>query len=98
MLLGYRRRSPPRRPKLDPYRGGIDRILEEDRSLPKKQRHTAKRIYERPRAGRCPGDKSGRSSSEKKPTPVVSGLRGSGPVWLADRRSEIVLEQPFTRG
>ena len=43
---GYRRRSPPRRPKLDPYRGVIDRILEEDRSLPRKQRHTAKRIYE----------------------------------------------------
>ena len=42
---GYRRQSPPRRPKLDPYRGVIDRILEEDRSLPKKQRHTAKRIY-----------------------------------------------------
>ena len=32
------------------YRGVIDRILEEDRSLPKKQRHTAKRIYERLRA------------------------------------------------
>ena len=47
---GYRRRSPPRRPKLDPYRGVIDRILEEDRSLPRKQRHTAKRIYERLRA------------------------------------------------
>ena len=47
---GYRRQSPPRRPKLDPYRGVIDRILEEDRSLPKKQRHTAKRIYERLRA------------------------------------------------
>ena len=44
---GYRRRSPPRRPKLDPYRGVIDRILEDDRSLPRKQRHTAKRIYER---------------------------------------------------
>ena len=28
----------------------IDRTLEEDRSLPKKQRHTAKRIYERLRA------------------------------------------------
>ena len=42
---GYRRESPPRRPKLDPYRGVIDRILEDDRSLPKKQRHTAKRIY-----------------------------------------------------
>ena len=47
---GYRRQSAPRRPKLDPYRGVIDRILEEDRSLPKKQRHTAKRIYERLRA------------------------------------------------
>ena len=47
---GYRRQSQPRRPKLDPYRGVIDRILEEDRSLPKKQRHTAKRIYERLRA------------------------------------------------
>ena len=47
---GYRRQSPPRRPKLDPYRGVIDRILEEDRSLPKKQRHTAKRIYKRLKA------------------------------------------------
>ena len=44
---GYRRQSPPRRPKLDPYRGVIDRILEQDSSLPKKQRHTAKRIYDR---------------------------------------------------
>ncbi len=47
---GYRRQSPPRRPKLDPYRGVIDRIMEDDRSLPSKQRHTAKRIYERLRA------------------------------------------------
>ena len=47
---GYRRQSPPRRPKLDPYRGVIDRIIEEDRSLPTKQRHTAKRIYDRLRA------------------------------------------------
>ena len=47
---GYRRQSPPRRPKLDPYHGVIDRILEEDRRLPRKQRHTAKRIYERLRA------------------------------------------------
>ncbi len=44
---GYRRQSPPRRPKLDPYRGVIDRILEQDRGHGKKQRHTAKRIYER---------------------------------------------------
>ncbi len=47
---GYRRQSPPRRPKLDPYRGVVDGILEDGRSLPKKQRHTAKRIYERLRA------------------------------------------------
>ena len=30
---GYRRQSPPRRPKLDPYHGVIDRILEEDARL-----------------------------------------------------------------
>ena len=44
---GYRREQPPRKPKLDPYKGVIDRILEDDQSLPKKQRHTAKRIYDR---------------------------------------------------
>ena len=27
---GYRRQSPPRKPKLDPYTGVIDRILEDD--------------------------------------------------------------------
>ena len=44
---GYRRERPPRRPKLEPYVGVIDRILDEDLSLPKKQRRTAKRIYDR---------------------------------------------------
>ena len=33
---GYRRQSPPRRSKLDPYRGVIDRDLEQDRGLGKK--------------------------------------------------------------
>ena len=42
---GYRRKRPPRRPKLEPYTGVIDRILEDDLSAPKKQRHTAKRIF-----------------------------------------------------
>ena len=32
---------------LEPYTGDIDRILEDDLRLPKKQRHTAKRIFER---------------------------------------------------
>ncbi len=44
---GYRRSRPPKRPKLDPFTAIIDRILEEDRSVPRKQRHTAKRIFER---------------------------------------------------
>jgi transposase len=44
---GYRRSSPPRRPKLDPFLGIIDRILEEDKTRPTKQHHTAKRIFER---------------------------------------------------
>ena len=44
---GYQRSGPPRRPKLDGFTGIIDRILEEDRTAPRKQRHTAKRIFER---------------------------------------------------
>ena len=44
---GYRRQTPPRRPKLEPYTGVIDRILEDDLGAPRKQRHTAKRIFER---------------------------------------------------
>ena len=44
---GYRRRQPPRRPKLDPFTDIIDRILDEDRTVHRKQRHTAKRIFER---------------------------------------------------
>jgi len=44
---GYRRSKPPARPKLDPFIGIIDRILEEDKGRPAKQRHTSKRIFER---------------------------------------------------
>src|SRR6201981_2854899 len=44
---GYRRSRPPARHKLDPFLGIIDRILEEDKSPPAKQHHTAKRIFER---------------------------------------------------
>jgi transposase len=46
---GYRRSGPPARPKLDPFVGIIDRILEEDKLQPAKQQHTAKRIFERVR-------------------------------------------------
>ena len=44
---GYRRSRPPARPKLDPFVGVIDGILAEDKGRPGKQRHTAKRIFER---------------------------------------------------
>ena len=44
---GYRRQDPPRRPKLEPFTGVIDAILEADRQVPRKQRHTAKRVFER---------------------------------------------------
>ena len=44
---GYRRRERPVSKKLGPYMAWIDKILEGDRSVHKKQRHTAKRIFER---------------------------------------------------
>jgi transposase len=44
---GYRRTKPPSRPKLETFTAIIDAILEADRAAPPKQRHTAKRIYER---------------------------------------------------
>ena len=44
---GYRRQTSPRRPKLEPYTGVIDRILDDDHHVPRKQRHTAKRTFER---------------------------------------------------
>jgi transposase len=44
---GYVRKKPPARPKLDPFILVIDGILLDDKSRPKKQQHTAKRIFER---------------------------------------------------
>ena len=47
---GYQRQKPVRRPKLDPWQGVIDAILEDDKQRRRKQRHTAKRIFDRLRA------------------------------------------------
>ena len=47
---GYQRQKPVRRPKLGPWQGAIDAILEDDKLRPRKQRHTARRIFERLRA------------------------------------------------
>jgi transposase len=44
---GYRRRERAPSKKLGPYMAWIDKILEDDRNVHKKQRHTAHRIFER---------------------------------------------------
>jgi transposase len=44
---GYRRTAPRPKPKLDPFLPVIHRILEGDKKAPRKQRHTARRIFER---------------------------------------------------
>jgi len=44
---GYRQRRPRPRNKLGAYLPKIELMLREDLALPRKQRHTAKRIWER---------------------------------------------------
>ena len=44
---GYQRQSPIRRPKLDGFVWRIDHWLDEDVKVPRKQRHTAKRVFDR---------------------------------------------------
>src|SRR3981081_4393494 len=54
---GYRRKKPPAKPKLDPFIPVIERILRDDKSRPKKQQHTAKRVFERDEYGFTAGIK-----------------------------------------
>jgi len=44
---GYRRTAPRKRPKMEQYLPLVAEILEADREAPPKQRHTAKRIFDR---------------------------------------------------
>ncbi len=44
---GYQRQQAVKRPRLGPWLGVIDAILEDDKRRPAKQRHTAKRIFDR---------------------------------------------------
>ena len=44
---GYRQNQPRAKKKLAVYVGRIEQILKEDQAMPRKQRHTAKRIWER---------------------------------------------------
>ena len=59
---GYRRQDPPRRPRLEPFTGVIDAILEADRQVPRKQRHTSWKL-----TARFPG------SSATRPSGSLSG-------------------------
>jgi transposase len=47
---GYRRDKPRPRPKLDAFLPALHQILRDDKKAPRKQRHTARRIFERLRA------------------------------------------------
>ena len=69
---GYRRREVRPRPKLGPYLQVIEAILEEDKRKPPKQRHTARRIYDRLRREHATG--------------VLDGTRGRSDVAAADGR------------
>ena len=44
---GYRRTAPVKRPRLDGFTDQIDQWLLEGKVRPRKQRHTAKRVFER---------------------------------------------------
>src|SRR5512147_596764 len=44
---GYRRKAPRPKPKLEAFLPVIHQILEDDRKAPRKQRHTARRVFER---------------------------------------------------
>jgi transposase len=44
---GYRRAGPRPKPKLEPFLPVIHQILNDDHKAPRKQRHTARRIFER---------------------------------------------------
>ena len=97
---GYVRTKPPAKPKLDPFIPAIDRILLDDKSRPRKQQHTAKRIFERLRdeygftggltivkdyvAGWCQRAQDIRRPNE---TPM-----GDGQPQVGDARLEVVLE------
>jgi transposase len=76
---GYRQRVQRRRPKLGAFVGVIDGILEDDAdpSTPRKQRHTARRIYERLR------DEHGYTGSEVTVRRYVAEqVRVSGEVFV----------------
>ena len=89
---GYRRTKPVRRPKLDGFTGIVDAILEADTDpdVPRKQRHTAHRIFERLRDPETPGPRSTRQASRPAApgrAPCPTGPRRSVPGARRRRRA-----------
>ena len=66
---GYRLTKPKPKPVLDKYIPHIEKMFEEDTTAPPKQRHTARRVFQRLR------DEHGYSGSESSITKIVSTLR-----------------------
>ena len=91
---GYTRQRPPRKPKIEPFTGVIDAILETDRSVPRKQRHTVKRIFERLRneygfegqAHDSQGLRQGAPAAGRGDVRAVDPWTGPRPVRLRARR------------
>ena len=52
---GYRSKKSRQKPKLGPFLERIAQIIEDDKAVSKKQRHTCKRIYEHLKAEGYPG-------------------------------------------
>ena len=70
---GYRQTQPRMKRKLEPFLPIIQQILVDDRQAPKKQRHTAQRIFERLR------DEHGYTGG----ITIVKGLRARAPPAAA---------------
>jgi transposase len=79
---GYTRTSPASCPKLGPFIGQIDQILVEDVSAPRKQRHTAARIFARLR------DEHGYAGGYDQVRRYVSGRRKK------ERETHLLLDHP----
>ena len=79
---GYQRQQPIKRPKLGPWLGIIDAILKDDKLRPAKQRHTAKRIFERLKEEH--GFTGGYTNVKYRPAPpftsTLSGVHVSRPI------------------
>ena len=77
--LGYRRRQPPRRPKIGPYTGVIDRILEAEWERPHLSTRQGVKLRLRRERHVCTGVSAGDAKSSVHGTPIANWERPS--IW-----------------